>query len=106
MVLPPPVVPTKAVGAAPAEAITYGFNSIEFAVEEVSPFKFVEFALTVMTPFESVLPPRTNLVAEMLQPPFNADDTSSPGAFCTVSVTTVRQLEPARITSDTRARTV
>lgn len=78
---------------------------MELAVAEVSPLNPPALPTTVMTPLVLEEPPTTILVLEIAQPEM-ADAASMPGALCSDSVTDVRQDEAAKMTSDTRARTV
>ena len=75
IVLPPSVVPTSAL------VPTYGLREMALALALVSPLRLVWLPTTVITPFSSTEPELTNLVVVILQPPFKAELTFSPGAF-------------------------
>ena len=87
-----------------AVPLTNGANEMLFAVGVTAPPKVVALPTTLITPAAVIVPEATYLVGVNVQ----ADDRSRAvlSELCTASVTAVRQLEAARMTSDTLARTV
>lgn len=79
---------------------------MELRMAEVSPFSSTWLPMIVITPFASAEPLTTILVGTTLQELGNTADTSAIGELLTASEMPVRQVEAAKITSETRALTV
>ena len=104
IVPPPALAGTKAVVPAASEN---GVKTIELAVADVDPPRFVTLATTVMSPAVPTDPEATYFVAVKVHGAA-ASAATMLGVVddCTSSVIAVRHDDAARITSDALARTV